>query len=137
MAALWPHASDQRTTIAAVSRIRGAIAPATIGLVDERYTVQGIDSDWVRFTGLVEAARTVDGAGAIVLLRAALELVSCRPFSGHRFYDSKGSSWEWLEHDYLETDVLVCIIDAAEALAELAVNAGARVWCCGRLTRPG
>ena len=135
MDAMWPHATDQRTTIAAVSRIRGAIAPATITLVDDRYTLDGIDSDWARFTRLVDTARTVDASGAMVLLRAALELVGCRPFEGRRFFDSKGSSWEWLEHDYLETDVLVRIVDAAEALGELALCAGdpAVVLRCHRL----
>ena len=83
----------------------------------------------------MDAARTVDRYGAIRLLTAALELVTCRPFAGRRFYGAKGSSWEWLEHDYLETDVLVRIVDAAEALAELGVatgDPGPVLWACDK-----
>ena len=116
------HVSDgmeTRTVVKAVPRIRGAIAPANILLTSDKYILDGIDSDWARFLELVEAANTFDSRGAMLLPRNALDLVQCRPFEGR-----KGSSWEWLEHGFLESDVRVKIVDASEALAELALAAG-------------
>ena len=51
-------------------------------------------------------------------------MVTSRPFEGRRFFDGRSSTWEWLDHGYVDADVLVRIVDAAKALAELALHAG-------------
>lgn len=139
--ALWPDKTDQRTAITATSRIRSAIAPATITLTDDRYGLDGVDSDWTRFGRMVTEAKTLDSSGAMVLLEGALSMVMCRPFEGRQVFDGRSSTWEWLDHGYVEADVLVRIVDAAEALAELALHAGDAskvLWACekARLVEP-
>jgi LysM repeat protein len=134
--AMWPMNMETRTVVKAVSRIRGAIAPGNILLASDKYVLDGIDSDWVRFQKLIEAANTFDSNGALLLLRNALDLVQCRPFEGR-----KGSSWEWLEHGFIESNVRVAIVDASEALGELALAAGdaaLTLWACekARLCEP-
>jgi Bacterial transcriptional activator domain len=45
----------------------------------------------------------------------------------------RGSSWEWLDVGYVESDVRVRIVDASESLAELALvvgDASLALWVC-------
>ncbi len=134
--ALWPT-HEHRAVVKAISRVRSGIAPANIVLNEsDKYVLDGIDSDWVRFGRLVEAAHSLDSSGATLLLRHALELVQCCPFEGR-----KGQAWEWLDHGYIEADVRVRIVDASEALAELGLDAGdpaLALWACekARLCEP-
>ena len=139
--ALWPDKTDQRTAVTATSRIRGAIAPATIILNGDRYALSGVDCDWQRFCRLVTTANTLDSEGAMMLLRAAMAMVTCRPFEGRQVFDGRSSTWEWLDHGYVEADVLVRIVDAAEACAEVALHArdaSTALWACekARLIEP-
>jgi DNA-binding SARP family transcriptional activator len=141
LAALWPDSTNQTTVVQALSRMRKAISPATITSVDGRYALQGVDCDWTRFLRLVDHANRLDGRGAMVLLRAALEMVQSRPFAGRQVFDGRASTWDWLDLGYVESDVLVRIVDASEAFAELALRAGdgsAALWSCeiARLCEP-
>jgi nucleoid-associated protein YgaU/DNA-binding SARP family transcriptional activator len=131
--ALWPDRTDQATVVQAVSRIRKTIGSATITFDDGRYHLQGLDCDWTRFLALVDAANRFDRRDTMMLLRAALELVRSRPFAGRQIYDGRASSWDWLDLGYVESDVLVRIVDVAESYAQLALRAGdgpAALWSC-------
>jgi DNA-binding SARP family transcriptional activator len=142
-AALWPLADDDSfgeisdaTFHSTVSRARSALAqlgePATL-LPDGRAAGsfqldRTLESDWTRFQRLTAAARRASSNDAIDLLTEALALVRGEPFA-----EVPPNTYAWAWSEQLVTDIETAVADAADQLAQLAIDAGdpdAAAWAC-------
>ncbi|MGW9047332.1 LysM peptidoglycan-binding domain-containing protein [Streptomyces lydicus] len=125
--AMWPGRETARKyRNATVSRLRTWLGtdedgnpffPPIATTSDARYALApAVDSDWHRFQRLTAAA-TSGGPQAAAQLRAALELVRGRPFSG-----VNSRRYAWAEHQ--AQDMISAIVDAAADLAEHCLAQG-------------
>ncbi|MFI7095452.1 LysM peptidoglycan-binding domain-containing protein [Streptomyces lydicus] len=126
--AMWPGRETARKyRNATVSRLRtwlgtdedgNAFFPPIATTSDARYALApAVDSDWHRFQRLTAAAAKSSGTQAAAQLRAALELVRGRPFSG-----VNSRRYAWAEHQ--AQDMISAIVDAAADLAERCLAQG-------------
>ncbi|WP_438490751.1 LysM peptidoglycan-binding domain-containing protein [Streptomyces sp. S186] len=126
--AMWPGRETARKyRNATVSRLRTWLGidedgnpffPPIATTSDARYALAPtVDSDWHHFQRLTAAAVKSPGAQAAVQLRAALELVRGRPFSG-----VNSRRYAWAEHQ--AQDMISAIVDAAADLAEHCLAQG-------------
>lgn len=120
--AMWPGRETARKyRNATVSRLRTWLGtdedgspffPPIATTSDARYALApAVESDWHRFQRLTAAAAKSPGPHAAAQLRAALELVRGRPFSG-----VNSRRYAWAEHQ--AQDMTSAIVDAAADLAE-------------------
>ncbi|MGE0138519.1 MAG: LysM peptidoglycan-binding domain-containing protein [Ilumatobacteraceae bacterium] len=123
----WPSSTSRKTADNALSSVRqllGAGADGhhrlTIATNSGRYEVsEEIGCDWTRVEALACAARKRDGADAIDLLRAALQLAE------GRIACDADRNYEWLGDDHQIYGRLErVIVDAAHRLGDLALDAG-------------
>lgn len=126
--AMWPGRDTARKyRNATVSRLRTWLGtdedgtpffPPIATTSDARYTLAPtVDSDWHHFQRLTAAAVQSPGPQAAAQLRAALELVRGRPFSG-----VNSRRYAWAEHQ--AQDMISAIVDAAADLAEHCLAQG-------------
>ncbi|TBO58898.1 LysM peptidoglycan-binding domain-containing protein, partial [Streptomyces kasugaensis] len=126
--AMWPGRDTARKyRNATVSRLRTWLGtdqdgtpffPPIATTSDARYALApAVDSDWHHFQRLTAAAATSPGPQAAAQLRAALELVRGRPFSG-----VNSRRYAWAEHQ--SQDMISAIVDAAADLAEHCLAQG-------------
>ncbi|WP_432003682.1 BTAD domain-containing putative transcriptional regulator [Streptomyces sioyaensis] len=126
--AMWPGRDTARKyRNATVSRLRTWLGtdedgnpffPPIATTSDARYALApAVDSDWHHFQRLTAAAATSPGPQAAAQLRAALELVRGRPFSG-----VNSRRYAWAEHQ--AQDMISAIVDAAADLAEHCLAQG-------------
>lgn len=126
--AMWPGRDTARKyRNATVSRLRTWLGtdadgnpffPPIATTSDARYALAPtVDSDWHRFQRLTAAAAKSPGPHAAAQLRAALELVRGRPFSG-----VNSRRYAWAEHQ--AQDMISAIVDAAADLAEHCLAQG-------------
>lgn len=121
--ALWPDGRSLKTLHNRMSDLRSKLGIGGDGELllpheaDERYHVsERIVSDWSRCLARIRHAETVPSAGAIEVLREALELVSGEPFIA-----STGYSWAYSEG--LATEMVEIVKHAAYRLADLYLDA--------------
>ncbi len=131
--ALWPLdatrdnvAGPQRKTVMnVVSRARAVLGYGTGGHERLVHTPQGyrlsadVSSDWSRFERLVSDARSQPPQQAMAHLRRALELVRGEPFSGAL----SSQFFEWVASEHLDLTLSAKIVDVAQDLGELALEA--------------
>ncbi|MEJ8653656.1 LysM peptidoglycan-binding domain-containing protein [Streptomyces sp. MS1.AVA.3] len=126
--AMWPGRETARKyRNATVSRLRTWLGtdqdgtpffPPIATTSDARYALApAVDSDWHHFLRLTAAAAKSPGPQAAAQLRAALELVRGRPFSG-----VNSRRYAWAEHQ--AQDMISAIVDAAADLAEHCLAQG-------------
>ncbi|WP_411138996.1 BTAD domain-containing putative transcriptional regulator [Streptomyces sp. C10] len=127
--AMWPGRDTARKyRNATVSRLRTWLGtdedgtpffPPIATTSDARYALApAVDSDWHHFQRLTAAAaENPGGPQAAAQLRAALELVRGRPFSG-----VNSRRYAWAEHQ--AQDMISAIVDAAADLAEHCLAQG-------------
>ncbi|WP_326615689.1 LysM peptidoglycan-binding domain-containing protein [Streptomyces decoyicus] len=126
--AMWPGRDTARKyRNATVSRLRTWLGtdedgnpffPPIATTSDARYALApAVDSDWHHFQRLTAAAAKTPGPQAAAQLRAALELVRGRPFSG-----VNSRRYAWAEHQ--AQDMISAIVDAAAGLAEHCLAQG-------------
>ena len=126
--AMWPGRDTARKyRNATVSRLRTWLGtdqdgnpffPPIATTSDARYALApAVDSDWHHFQRLTAAAAQSPGPQAAAQLRAALELVRGRPFSG-----VNSRRYAWAEHQ--AQDMISAIVDAAADLAEHCLAQG-------------
>jgi nucleoid-associated protein YgaU len=122
--ALWPEGINYNTFKNVVSRTRQALGSDRTGnyhLPESkggRYRIgPDVGCDWTRFRSLADAARSATSAQAPTLLRAALELVSARPFEG-----IAAGTYQWAFDEQVVSAIEVAVVDAANRLAELALE---------------
>ncbi|WEB45432.1 LysM peptidoglycan-binding domain-containing protein [Streptomyces yunnanensis] len=126
--AMWPGRETARKyRNATVSRLRTWLGtdedgnpffPPIATTSDARYALAPtVDSDWHHFQRLTAAAVKSPGPQAAARLRAALELVRGRPFSG-----VNSRRYAWAEHQ--AQDMISAIVDAAADLAEHCLAQG-------------
>ncbi|REK84438.1 LysM peptidoglycan-binding domain-containing protein [Streptomyces inhibens] len=126
--AMWPGRDTARKyRNATVSRLRSWLGtdedgtpffPPIATTSDARYALAPtVDSDWHHFQRLTAAAAQSPGPQAAAQLRAALELVRGRPFSG-----VNSRRYAWAEHQ--AQDMISAIVDAAADLAEHCLAQG-------------
>ncbi|MFJ5804069.1 LysM peptidoglycan-binding domain-containing protein [Streptomyces decoyicus] len=126
--AMWPGRDTARKyRNATVSRLRTWLGtdedgtpffPPIATTSDARYALApAVDSDWHHFQRLTAAAAKRPGPQAAAQLRAALELVRGRPFSG-----VNSRRYAWAEHQ--AQDMISAIVDAAADLAEHCLAQG-------------
>ncbi|MFE3770882.1 BTAD domain-containing putative transcriptional regulator [Streptomyces sp. NPDC059122] len=126
--AMWPGRETARKyRNATVSRLRTWLGtdedgnpffPPIATTSDARYALApAVDSDWHHFQRLTAAAAKSPSAQAPAQLRAALELVRGRPFSG-----VNSRRYAWAEHQ--AQDMISAIVDAAADLAEHCLAQG-------------
>ncbi|GAA2330091.1 membrane protein [Streptomyces caniferus] len=126
--AMWPGRDTARKyRNATVSRLRTWLGtdedgspffPPIATTSDARYALApAVDSDWHRFQRLTAAAAKSPGPHAAAQLRAALELVRGRPFSG-----VNSRRYAWAEHQ--AQDMISAIVDASADLAEHCLAQG-------------
>ncbi|MFI1436739.1 LysM peptidoglycan-binding domain-containing protein [Streptomyces lydicus] len=126
--AMWPGRETARKyRNATVSRLRTWLGtdedgnpffPPIATTSDARYALApAVDSDWHHFQRLTAAAAQSPGPQAAAQLRAALELVRGRPFSG-----VNSRRYAWAEHQ--AQDMISAIVDAAADLAEHCLAQG-------------
>src|SRR5207302_7485322 len=78
-----------------------------------------VRSDWNEFQSLVRAAAAAPSGNALALLREALGLVRGTPFA-----DIAPGTYTWAWSEQLVSDIEAAVTDAAEQLAELALDSG-------------
>ncbi|MFG2894896.1 LysM peptidoglycan-binding domain-containing protein [Streptomyces sp. NPDC048248] len=126
--AMWPGRDTARKyRNATVSRLRTWLGtdqdgnpffPPIATTSDARYALApAVDSDWHHFQRLTAAATQSPGPQAAAQLRAALELVRGRPFSG-----VNSRRYAWAEHQ--AQDMISAIVDASADLAEHCLAQG-------------
>lgn len=126
--AMWPGRETARKyRNATVSRLRTWLGtdedgtpffPPIATTSDARYALApAVDSDWHHFQRLTAAAAQSPGPQAAAQLRAALDLVRGRPFSG-----VNSRRYAWAEHQ--AQDMISAIVDAAADLAEHCLAQG-------------
>ncbi|WP_411146385.1 BTAD domain-containing putative transcriptional regulator [Streptomyces sp. x-80] len=126
--AMWPGRDTARKyRNATVSRLRTWLGtdedgtpffPPIATTSDARYALAPtVDSDWHRFQRLTATAAQSPSAQAAAQLRAALELVRGRPFSG-----VNSRRYAWAEHQ--AQGMISAIVDAAADLAEHCLAQG-------------
>ena len=128
--ALWPlddHGSDvaYSTFKQAMSRTRAALGDDAAGVKhlpeaeDGAYRLGSrVACDWSEFRHLTAAASGAPSGDAIGLLSQALKLIRGTPFDGV----APGTyTWAWSEQ--VVSEIEVAVTDAAERLAELALDA--------------
>jgi DNA-binding SARP family transcriptional activator len=79
-----------------------------------------VTSDWARFEKHVSMARALRGQEAAGHLRAALELVRGEPFGGAM----ASQFFEWVASEHLDMTMAAKVVDVAQDLGELALEAG-------------
>jgi DNA-binding SARP family transcriptional activator len=143
--ALWPldtskdnlGGPQRKTVMNVISRARALVGYGPGGRERLAHSAQGyqltsdVTCDWSRFGKLVSMARSQAPPEAALLLRAALELVRGEPFSG--FLSSQ--FFEWVASEHLDLAISAKVVDAAEELGQLYLNAGdldAVTWAVGK-----
>jgi DNA-binding SARP family transcriptional activator len=130
---LWPLdatkdnvAGPQRKTVMnVISRARAVLGYGAGGHERLVHTPQGyrlaedVSSDWARFEKLVGRARSQPPHQAMAVLRRALELVRGEPFSGAL----SSQFFEWVASEHLDLTFSAKIVDVAQDLGELALEA--------------
>ncbi len=130
---LWPLgatkdnvAGPQRKTVMnVISRARAMLGYSAGGHERLVHTPQGyrlapdVSSDWARFEKLVSSARPRPPHQAMTALRRALELVRGEPFSGAL----SSQFFEWVASEHLDLTLSAKIVDVAQDLGELALEA--------------
>ena len=130
---VWPLTDDERagevadsTFRATMSRARAALGVDGDGrpyLPEARDGCYALDPsvgcDWVEFSRLSRRARSAPAPEAASLLRAGLEHVRGVPFA-----DVPRGCYGWAWTEQLVSAIEVAVADAAERLAELALDAG-------------
>jgi DNA-binding SARP family transcriptional activator len=131
--ALWPLdatrdnvAGPQRKTVMnVISRARAVLGYGAGGHERLVHTPQGyrlsadVSSDWSRFERHVSDARSQPPPQAMAHLRRALELVRGEPFSGAL----SSQFFEWVASEHLDLTLSAKIVDVAQDLGELALEA--------------
>jgi DNA-binding SARP family transcriptional activator len=142
--AIWPLSEDERfgevadsSFRATISRTRTALGMAASGrpyLPEAQDGCYQLDAsfgcDWVDFAGLVDSARSAPAPEARALLGEALALVRGAPFA-----DAPRGAFSWAWSEQLVSAIEVAVADAAERLADLAINAGDHAtarWAAGK-----
>ncbi|MCU4186446.1 LysM peptidoglycan-binding domain-containing protein [Acidiferrimicrobium sp. IK] len=133
--ALWPpDASKERFGMPAPKTVHNVVSRARallgadadgehrLGLAGGGYVLAGsVTSDWGRFQALAALGREAGSTQeAAARYRQALELVEGAPFAGS--LDSQ--FFEWVSGEQLEYTIAATVVDAAEELARLALEAG-------------
>ncbi|MCC6437901.1 MAG: LysM peptidoglycan-binding domain-containing protein [Acidimicrobiales bacterium] len=134
----WPSSTSRKTADNALSTVRQLLGTGadghhrlTIATNSGRYELSDeVGCDWTRVEALTCAARKRDGADAIELLRAALQLAEGRIAS------DADRNYAWLNEDHqIYGRIERVIVDAAHLLGELALDTGdqdlAR-WAAGK-----
>lgn len=133
-AALWPADSTKehfgipapKTVHNVISRARTLVGTTEHGehrlmLVDGGYVLaSSVTSDWGRFRSLTGRARSRPASEKAELLRRALELIEGPPFNGS--LDSQ--FFEWVSAEQLPQVIAAAVVDTAEELARLSLDAG-------------
>lgn len=123
----WPSSTSRKTADNALSGVRQLLGTGadghhrlTIATNSGRYEVsEEVGCDWTRVEALICAARKRDGADAIDLLRAALQL------TGGRIASDADRNYSWFSEDHqIYGRIERVIVDAAHRLGELAIDAG-------------
>jgi DNA-binding SARP family transcriptional activator len=131
---LWPldatrddlGGPQRKTVMNVVSRAR-ALLGYGLGAKDRLvYSPMGyrlneeVTSDWGRFERLVARSRREGTAEARASLRLALELVRGEPFGGA----ISSQFFEWVASEHLDMTLAAKVVDVAQDLAEMALQAG-------------
>ncbi|MGA3218927.1 MAG: BTAD domain-containing putative transcriptional regulator [Acidimicrobiales bacterium] len=130
---LWPldatkdnvGGPQRKTVMNVISRARAVLGYGAGGHERLVHTPQGyrlaedVSSDWARFEKLVGRARSQPPHQAMAVLRRALELVRGEPFSGAL----SSQFFEWVASEHLDLTFSAKIVDVAQDLGELALEA--------------
>ncbi|WNI20429.1 bacterial transcriptional activator domain-containing protein [Streptomyces sp. ITFR-16] len=95
---------------------------------DRKHRLVDVACDWHLFQDLTHQAAGAEGDGARALLRQALDLVRGRPFTG-----IPPRRYAWAQS--LTQDMISAVVDAADDLAALCLEAGdaqGALWAAGR-----
>jgi len=131
---LWPldatkdnvTGPQRKTVMNVISRARAILGYSAGGHERLVHTPQGyrlaqdVSSDWTRFERLVRNSRSQAPPEAMAGLRRALELVRGEPFSGAL----SSQFFEWVASEHLDLTLSAKIVDVAEELGDLALEAG-------------
>jgi DNA-binding SARP family transcriptional activator len=133
LSALWPldatkenfGGARRKTVLNVVSRARAILGYGPNGKERLLYSERGyrlsddVTSDWARFSQLTSAVRALPPPAQAAALRQALELVRGEPFTGAL----SSQFFEWVASDHLDFTIAAKVVDAAQQLGELALEA--------------
>lgn len=121
--ALWPHRRpDPERLTRLLTETRHAIGRDVLPeRLDGTLSLEGVRSDLDEARRALADADSCAGAGRIVHLARAVELVRGRPFDG-----ATGRMWQWIEdhHSGIATQAAIVLSDAAIEVAEAAHRSG-------------